>query len=292
MDLHKVDRLPGVPDRPVDAHKGTFGTVIVVGGCATMIGAPALCAMAAFRAGAGLVKIAAPREWLAPMLTIWPGATGIEPPSDAHQAVEAINKVDGDGSAVLAIGPGLGRDAQTPMLVEQLLRGRRDVVLDADGLNALAARGRPRPRVGDGALVMTPHPGEFRRLARALAIEHDPTDPAQRPAAAAALARACGAVVLLKGHHTIVSDGQRVYENQSGNPALATAGSGDVLTGLIAALLAQQVDAFDAAMLGAHLHGLAADAWAHDHGPSGMRAVDLANLLPDAFAAHRAQRSP
>jgi NAD(P)H-hydrate epimerase len=134
---------------------------------------------------------------------------------------------------------------------------------------------------------MTPHPGEFKRLATALGIARSGTDPDQRPNAAGELARAHKAIVVLKGHRTIVSDGERVYVNTTGNPALAAAGSGDVLTGLIAALIAQKVEPFDAAVLGVYLHGLAADLWAAEHGKSGMLARELAERLPDAFEQHR-----
>jgi NAD(P)H-hydrate epimerase len=160
-------------------------------------------------------------------------------------------------------------------------------VLDADGLNLLARTGRPRPR-GDADIILTPHPGEFARLAKPLGITDSPTDANTRPDAAAKLARAHQGIVLLKGRHTIVTDGERLYINQTGNPALSTAGSGDILTGLIAALLAQGAPAFDAAVLGAYLHGLAADRWAERHGRAGLRAPDLADELPDAFEQHRA----
>jgi len=281
-----------VPDRPADAHKGTFGTVIIVGGSPAMMGAPALCAAAALRSGAGLVKIATAPIVLAVALAVEPGATGIpldDLSDDADASAGRIDEADPDASAVLAVGPGLGRTAGAGRLVMRLLEaGGRAVVLDADGLNHLAATGKAALRPPKtGPLVLTPHPGEFARLAKPLGITHSPTDPNTRPAAAAALAQAHGAVVLLKGPHTVVTDGHRLYVNQTGNPALATAGSGDVLTGLIAALIAQHLQPFDAAALAAHLHGLAADLWSGQHGPSGLTARDLANLLPDAFNQRR-----
>ncbi|MEM9416491.1 MAG: ADP/ATP-dependent (S)-NAD(P)H-hydrate dehydratase [Planctomycetota bacterium] len=321
--MQQTTDIPSPPARPDDGHKGTFGTVIVVGGCATMVGAPALCARAAFRGGAGLVKIATPPEVLPYALTVEPSATGLALGVDADTACEAIDAADPDGRAVLAVGPGLGQgDAQTA-LVMRLLAGPRAVVLDADGLNALAATlsegdtaaiaaslGDAGPPQGEAAgsapalhsdaaipdggtrcdisvRLLTPHPGEFRRLAQPLGVTQDPTDPAQRPDAAAALAKTLNAVVLLKGQHTVVSDGQRYAINTTGNPALATAGSGDVLTGLIAALLAQGMSAFDAARLAAHVHGVAADHWAGRHGRAGMRAVELADGLPDVLQALR-----
>ncbi len=281
-------QLPPLPVRPAAAHKGTFGTVIVVGGSPTMVGAPALCAGAALRAGAGLVKIVAAPGILPFMLSVEPCATGIIHEGDPGVLVEALDRADPKRSAVLAVGPGLGQEAPAGAVVAALLRGPRAMVLDADGLNLLATAGQPRPIPGP-PLVLTPHPGEFARLAGALGIQASAIDPAARPEAAAELARAHGAVVVLKGQGTVVSDGPRSYINTTGNPALATAGSGDVLTGCIAALIAQGMAAFEAAVLGVYLHGLAGDLWARDKGPSGLTARDLVELLPEAFAARRKQ---
>ncbi len=282
--MEQVTAIPAPPARPDDAHKGTFGTVIVVGGCATMIGAPAICATAALRGGVGLCKVATEPRVLPFVLSVQPSATGIELGDDAH----AIDAADPQGGAVLAIGPGLSTAQRAAGLIEPLLfapHHARPYVLDADGLNLLARSGR---RLNHGVpRVLTPHPGEFRRLAQPLGITHDPTDDAQRPDAAGELATLHRGTVVLKGHRTVVSDGRRVFVNDSGNAALATAGSGDVLTGLIAALLAQGMDAFDAAVLGVHAHGRAADAWARESGPAGMTAMDLAQRLPAALHALR-----
>ncbi len=285
-ELVTVDKLPDLPTRPDESHKGTFGTVIVVGGSATMIGAPALCARAALRSGSGLVKIATTGDVLPYALTIEPCATGVLLQGDAEGWRHEIDIADPDGKAVLAVGPGMGLAEGGGQKVLALLRGNRPIVLDADGLNLLARTGRPRPRPredGGAELVMTPHPGEFARLAKPLGITECPTDPGSRSEAAAKLAKHHHAVVLLKGQHTVVTDGQRLYTNQTGNPALATAGSGDVLTGLIASLIGQGMSAFDAAVLGAKLHGQAGDIWAKRHGQSGIRAQDLTDRLPEVF---------
>jgi ADP-dependent NAD(P)H-hydrate dehydratase len=296
-----LDRLSALPDRPADGHKGTFGTVIVVGGSRTMIGAPALCARAAVRGGAGLVKIATLASVLPHVLTLEPAATGIalNLEHDPASAAAMLDDADADGRAVLAVGPGWGQSAEAGQMLADLLAGRRvrrrGMVLDADGLNLLAGMLRNDAGIaaghdGDarGARVLTPHPGEFRRLADAVGLDIDPVDEASRRAAAAGLCARLGVdVVLLKGRHTVVSDGRRTYINTTGNPALATAGSGDVLTGLIAALLAQGMGAFDAAAWGAHLHGHVADRWAQRHGPSGLHAMELADALPDALQLHR-----
>ena len=284
--MQKASAIPAAPPRPIDGHKGTFGTVIVVGGSETMIGAPALCASAALRAGAGLVKIATSVGVLPFTLVIEPSATGIALASGAVRAVSQLQQADPEERAVLAVGPGIGKSRAASALVMKLLRGKRIIVLDADGLNLLAATGKPRPS-GEPDLVMTPHPGEFARLAKPLGITAQPKGDAARAAAAAELARRHRAVVVLKGHRTVISDGQRKHINTTGNPALATAGSGDVLTGLIAGLIAQHMPPFDAAVLGVYLHGLAADLWASRFGPSGLTARDLTGLLPETMNRHR-----
>ncbi|MBH06772.1 MAG: NAD(P)H-hydrate dehydratase [Phycisphaeraceae bacterium] len=296
--MQVIDKIPPPPRRPASSHKGTFGTVIVIGGSPTMVGAPALAATAALRAGAGLAKIAAPPQVIPFALAIEPSATGIELLSTIEQAkaVSILDIADPQQRAVLAIGPGMGttdRSLQLPFILA-LFQGPRPVVLDADGLNLLAGTGVPPPNLKPQhardpllPIVMTPHLGEFQRLAQPLGIRDDPTDHATRPAAAAKLASFYHAVVVLKGQNTVVTDGQRQFINQTGNAALATAGTGDVLTGIIAALIAQGMTPFDASVLGIHLHGRAADRWCEDHGPSGLTARDLAARLPEAMHEQR-----
>jgi len=285
-ELIAITELPRVPQRPVGAHKGTFGMVIVVGGCATMIGAPALCASAALRAGAGLVKLAVPQAVLATAIGIEPGATGVILNQEVGVTMDRLDEADPQRRAVLAVGPGMGQGNASKELVGRLLEGDRSIVLDADGLNLLASMGCPQFQP-EPQWVLTPHPGEFLRLAKSAGITADPKDAGSRVEAAAGLAQAYRAVVVLKGHQTVVTDGQRVYVNPSGNPALATAGSGDVLTGLISGLMAQGVTRVEAAVLGVYLHGLAGDRWAVRHGESGLTARDLADELPDTFEQHR-----
>lgn len=283
-----MQKLPKLPPRPVDAHKGTFGTVVVIGGSVTMIGAPALAASAAFRTGCGLVKILTDPAVLPHCLTIEPSATGIAAELTAAGINDALASMK--ERTVLAVGPGLGVTDEGQHIVQRLMNGDRPVVLDADGLNNLAKLG-DAVKAAACPLVLTPHPGEFKRLADASGINHDPTDHQQRPLAAAALAKRYNAVVVLKGSHTTVSDGRRFYRNNTGNPALATAGSGDILTGIIASLMAQGLEAMEAASLGVHLHGLVADMWAELHGPAGMTARDLAALIPDAMQELRDSQS-
>lgn len=280
----RIESPPPLPPRPEAAHKGDFGTVVVVGGCRTMIGAPAFCAAGALHIGAGRVRLAVPPDILTAALTLEPGATGLL--FDGADAIDAaLNAIDAKGQAVLAVGPGWGTSTNHGPLLETLWGGPRALVLDADGLNVLAGLGLGRS-TSTAARILTPHPGEFRRLAAAAGIDLDPIRPSDRPAAAAALAQAHGAVVVLKGHRTIVSNGTRTYTNPSGNVALATAGSGDVLTGAIAGLLAQSMPPLEAATLGVYLHGAAADRWAQQYGPRGLTATRLVDQLVDAMAAY------
>jgi NAD(P)H-hydrate epimerase len=278
--------LPQLPDRPADAHKGTFGTVVVIGGSPQMIGAPALAASAALRSGTGLVRIMTREDVLPFCLTIEPSATGLAMP--AGQALSDFARQFGsldqtiDDNAVLAIGPGIGVGEEQQELLRLLLRLGRRSVIDADGLNNLAHMDDPA-RAVRGPVVLTPHPGEFRRLASPSGIDGDPTDPQQRQDLAARLAQRCHAVVVLKGAGTVISDGQRCHVNDTGNPSLATAGSGDVLTGLIAGLTAQGMELYEASVLGVHLHGLAADLWTDHYGPRGLVARELAGLIPSAM---------
>jgi ADP-dependent NAD(P)H-hydrate dehydratase len=241
--------LPKLPARPIDGHKGTFGTVVVVGGCCAgatrMIGAPALAARAAFRSGAGLVKVAAPDKIIEHVLGLCPSATGVALPTSAHGEViahEAAPLLDElfESADAIVVGPGMGRSASVQALALRCVQQARvPVVVDADALNALAEL-PDLVRDMRAPCVFTPHVGEFRRLAAALKITDDPTHPSSRPAAAMALAQRLGCICVLKGAGTIVSNGLESWECQHVNPILATAGTGDVLAGLLGTLLAQR----------------------------------------------------
>jgi len=304
------DPPPPLPDRDPEGHKGTFGTVAVVGGSCTggrrMIGAPALAATAALRAGCGLAKLVMPAPVLTAGLTIAPSTTGIELPADAagriipHAAAEVLDGVF-EESTVVAIGPGLGTgDGPRTLALRALQQNEHPVVLDADGLNAIA--GLP-DLAGDARApaVLTPHPGEFRRLAEPLGIGRDAAGPdAERRAAADGLAQRLGCVVVLKGARTVVSDGHRTWTSDALLPQLATAGTGDVLTGIIAGLVAQfadlpahrlipraanrPLDLFDAARLAVQIHARAAMLWSDRRGArAGLLAPELADLIPEAM---------
>lgn len=281
--------LPSLPERPDDSHKGTFGTVIVVGGSRNMIGAPALTANAAFRTGAGLVKLACPEAILPHCLTIEPCATGIGLSLDSEEATRDagdILLIEVTSNAVIAVGPGLGVGEPQQYLIRRLLDQPQPVVIDADGLNNLTKM-NPGTLQIKCPLVLTPHPGEFKRLAEALNIHEDATDHQQRPRAAIKLSNLLNATVVLKGNQTIVTDGHAVYRNTTGNPALATGGTGDVLTGIIASLLAQGMDTMGASAVGVYLHGLSGDLFADIQGPAGLKATDLPPLIPNAMQIYR-----
>jgi NAD(P)H-hydrate epimerase len=272
-----------------------------------MIGGPALSALAALRTGAGLAVLALPAPIMAAALAIAPSATGFALPVDRSRSLRpsAVAKLLDESVAswdCLAIGPGWGNASpQQQILVRLLAQGPLPMVIDADALNAMSGIADVH-RDFNVQAVLTPHPGEYRHLAQHLNIDADPVDSARREDAAAQLARRLGCVVVLKGRHTVVSNGLETVVNETGNVALATGGTGDVLTGMIASLIAQhfkenlgigdrQVTAeqrgglslFDCARIAVWLHGRAADLWAEEHGGAGMLAMDLVNLLPRAL---------
>lgn len=276
---------PKLPPRDAHSHKGDYGRALLIGGSLGMAGAPALAGMACLRSGAGLVAIATPRCVQATVAGFYPAYTTHALPDDGErlttQAAPAIDALMMEADAI-AIGPGLGRGAALNDLVAAAWASAKPQVIDADGLNALAAS-REKLAAPAGPRVLTPHAGEFARLAGEKL--NDPNDDAQRRERAAALARSCGGetVVLLKGPRSVVTDGERFAVNATGNPGMATGGSGDVLTGVVTALLAQGLSAFDAARLGAHVHGLAADLAAAMLGEVSLTAVELVDHLPAAW---------
>ncbi|MCI0458009.1 MAG: NAD(P)H-hydrate dehydratase [Gemmataceae bacterium] len=281
-----VTEVPTLPPRRLDSHKGDFGRVLVLAGSRGMAGAAVLCGTAALRGGSGLVRVAVPQEILPTVAAGNPCYMTAPLPQDAQGrlAVEAEAELLELARAhdVLAIGPGLGRSPGiTALLAALLAQAPGPIVLDADGLKAFAGQSQGLKRTG-AALVLTPHPGE---LARLLGVDAA-TVQARRRELAVRFAAEHDSVVLLKGHGTLVTDGRLVYQNTTGNPGMATGGSGDVLTGLIAALLGQGQEAFAAAQLGAYLHGLAGDLARVEVGEASLIAGDLLHYLPAAFLRH------
>jgi NAD(P)H-hydrate epimerase len=193
---------------------------------------------------------------------------------------------EAEAATVVACGPGMGRSLGLDLLVGRLYTHlARPMIVDADGLNALSRRPKVLAQPTAEARILTPHPGEFARL-----VGTDRIPDEQRPQAARALAQRSGAVVVLKGHRTTVTDGRTLATNTTGNPGMATGGSGDVLTGLIAALLAQGLKPLEAARLGVYLHGLAGDLAAERLGAESLIAGDLVRFLPRAFKQYRQEQ--
>ena len=289
--LRTVKKIPRLPRRKSDSHKGDFGRILIVGGSRGMIGAPALAASAALRSGAGLVKMALPDRIQLTTAALEPCATSLALPDTAAGtfALAAVAKIisAAKGHDVIAIGPGLGTSTVlTKMLATVIALPNKPMVIDADGLNNLSnVKNWPKKiREKRAKLILTPHPGEARRLWSSLSKSAYPKD---RQAAALGLARDSKQTVVLKGAGTIVTDGSRVYKNTTGNPGLATGGTGDVLTGIIAALLGQGLDLFNSAVLGVYLHGRAGDLAAEMVGQVSLTAADLLEVLPDALRQTR-----
>jgi ADP-dependent NAD(P)H-hydrate dehydratase len=273
--------LPRLPPRRPDAHKGDFGSALIVGGSRGMAGAVSLAGMAALRGGAGLVRLAVPEVVLDTVAGFEPSYMTAPLPCDAAGRIAgaAFDRIVelAEKATVIACGPGLGRSLELDQLVLRLYREiTKPMVFDADALNALSTEPEALVRPG-GPRILTPHPGEFARLIGGeLAAE-------LRADAAVQLAARCGIVVVLKGHRTLVTDGARRAINATGNPGMATGGTGDVLTGLITALACQHLEPFAAARLGVHLHGLAGNLAAEELGETSLIAGDLPLFLPDAI---------
>jgi hydroxyethylthiazole kinase-like uncharacterized protein yjeF len=274
--MKRDDAVPKLPPRTADGHKGLFGRVMVIGGSADFIGAPVLAATAALRMGSGMVQIAVPRSILPACLTITPELIGLglagKIPPKAIAAADAI-----------IIGPGLGQSPTARRWVAQLIRVDKPMVIDADALNILAA-GKRWPAAFRAKAVLTPHPGEMKRLAHLCGRSAVPTEEAGRIDLAATAASAWGVVVVLKGHCTVVSDGKKIYVNHTGDSSLSKGGSGDVLSGMIGCLLGQEMDHFDAACLAVHLHGRAGELAGKKLGRRSVLSRDVIAALPAALA--------
>jgi len=287
--METVHEVPKLEPRPADGHKGTFGKVCIIAGSVGMSGAAALAGRAALRSGAGLVRVATARSALPTVAALEPCYTTIGLADDgagriSARAIHTILDAVADNDAT-ALGPGLGTSPGLRSIVETLVQQENlRLLIDGDGLNNLSKLPHwPGKRHAD--VVLTPHPGEMQRLWSGLFRE---PMPANRQEAAGQLARTTDTVVALKGAGTVVTDGQRVYINTTGNPGMATAGSGDVLTGTIVALMGQGLAGFEATVLGVYLHGAAGDIAADSHGQISLMATDIIDTLPQAFqTSHR-----
>ena len=268
--------LPLFPRRRRDAHKGDFGKLLLLCGSVGFTGAAAMAARAALRSGAGLVSLGVPRT-IYPILAAKLDEAMVFPlPEDenGHLSAEAATEICSRLSKCDAclFGPGLGRGVGVLPVLEAILQQKKPVVLDADGINALEGhidvlRGAACP------VVLTPHDGEFARLGGDL-------QQFDRFQAATELARTTGSVVVLKGYRTVITDGAVLSVNTTGNPGMATGGSGDVLAGILVSFLGQGLAPLDAAQAAVYLHGAAGDHCAATIGEYGMLPSDLIDAIP------------
>ncbi|MEQ1828262.1 MAG: NAD(P)H-hydrate dehydratase [Pirellula sp.] len=285
-------RISKLTNRPLTAHKGSFGHALLIGGTTGMTGAIAIAGMACLRSGAGLVTLAIPEPSLNVVASFNPcymtrplqcDAEGRLNKQAMAQLALPIQK-----ATCVAIGPGLGRSEESDCLVETLYRELTiPMVVDADALNALSqsqtwkdclSRPSDSTLANDIKRILTPHPGEWERLTGVASADRK-----SQIAAANEVARKMNAVILLKGHRSWITDGHNTCENSTGNPSMASGGNGDCLTGIIAALLCQGLPCLEAAKLGAALHGVAGDlAHRELRSPSSLP-TDLIQNLPAAF---------
>lgn len=276
-------RLPSrLLRRKVNSHKGDFGHVFVLAGSLRFSGAGLLCCEAALRTGAGLVTLAVPKG-LALSLTRVKAKEimllPLEQTAEKTFSAAAYKKVSDflKQVDVLVVGPGLTQNKSTRQLIRQLVvKSNKPTVLDADGLNAFA--GSPS-LLRNKPIVITPHPKE---MARFLSISVAEVQRKRKEVAKKA-AKDYNVTVVLKGHNTVVTDKACVYINKTGNPGMSSAGSGDVLTGMIAASLGQGLSLFDAAKYGVYLHGLAGDLAAKDKTQISLIASDIISKIPEAI---------
>jgi NAD(P)H-hydrate epimerase len=284
MKLQTINQVPTLEPRAIDAHKGDCGKVCIIAGSIGMSGAAALAGRSALRAGAGLVRVATPRSVLSIVASIEPSFTTIALPEDSvgRISAKAINTILNAASEndALAFGPGIGISGTLQSVLAALLEQEKlRLIIDADGLNNLT-KIKDWPAKLKAELILTPHPGEMKRIWSALFREQLPDD---RKEQAVQLAQRTKSVTALKGAGTVVTDGEKVYINKTGNPGMATAGSGDVLTGVITALMGQGLSNFDAAVLGVYIHGLAGDIATEKMGQVSLMATDIIDALGEAF---------
>lgn len=278
-----IEKIPRLKPRAADAHKGDFGKICIIAGSTGFSGAAALAGRAALRSGAGLVRIACPESILPIIACIEPSYTTIPLPQDSQGRIskKAINQIltAADENDCLAFGPGIGQSSDLQQILYRLLELQKPIIIDADGLNNLAKM-TDWPQKRNANLILTPHPGEMKRLWSALFREPLPAD---RTEQAVQLSQKTKTIVVLKGAGTVVTDGNSLYINKTGNPGMATAGSGDCLTGILAALIGQRLTHLDAAVLAVYVHGLAGDLACQTKGQVGLIATDIIASLPPAF---------
>jgi len=282
-NIKEVKDTPHLPLREVDSHKGDYGRVLVIAGSPGMTGAAYLAGKAALRSGSGLVTVACPSslnhimETKLTCVMTMPVAETKEHTFSMDSFEQLLDKAHGSDSVVL--GPGISQQEETKKLTRLLIEKiDKPLVIDADALNNIP--GNPEILKSRNAeTILTPHPGEMARLTLS-SIEDVQKD---RKKFSVEFARKIKTVVILKGHNSIITDGSNLYVNKTGNPGMATAGSGDVLAGMTASFLARDFSGFEAARLAVWLHGLAGDIAAKETGQESLIATDILNNLPYAF---------
>ncbi len=295
----RVKNLPKLISRKKDTHKGSCGRVLVLAGSPGMTGAAYLCCKAALRSGSGLVTLGIPKSLNFIMETKLTCVMTHQLPETkaltlSNRGREEILKLC-ERHDVVALGPGLSQQPETKKLILWLIKTiDRSIVIDADGINALTGKLHILYNIKKN-VVLTPHPGEMSRL-----INLDSAKDVQKKRLNIAtqfvklihkqLGKGKDFILVLKGDKTIVADYNKVYINRTGNPGMATAGAGDVLTGIIVSLIGQGFNVFDASQLGVHIHGLAGDMASKKKGEVSMIASDILDFLPDAFLRYKKSR--
>ena len=278
MEIRKLDHesvLSLLPDRDISAHKGNFGKILLLCGSVGYTGAAALAALGALRVGAGLVFLGVPASiYLIEAIKLTEAIVFPLPDIKGMFSEESIAPIGEKLKAVDAvlIGPGIGQSPACFSIVEYVLRAfHGPVVLDADGLNLIAAH-KDILRDRTSPTLLTPHAGEFARLGGDVTGDriHD----------AVAMAKDLNTAVVLKGHGTVITDGNQIFVNPTGNPGMAVGGCGDVLAGMITGLLGQGIEPLKAAACAAWLHGAAGDVCADELGQYGMLPTDMLKVLP------------
>lgn len=283
LELITKENMRGLAvPRVAETQKGDYGRILLVAGARGKTGAAHLAAAGALRSGAGLVTVATPLSCQPVLATLGVEymTEGLEETGDGQVAWEALERILEIRADVIALGPGLGRAPSTMALVQAVVeRAGVPLVLDADALFAFVGESDRLTGRDDHAIIITPHPGEMARLT-GLTIE---AVQANRVEVARTFATTHHVHVILKGHRTVVATPEgKAYINLTGNPGMATGGTGDVLTGVVAAWFAQLLDAEDASQLAVYLHGLAGDLAAADEGEVAMVASDVVDRLGDA----------
>lgn len=283
MKIQRVTDLPPLPQRSPDSHKGTCGKVLIIAGSPGMSGAACLAGMGALRGGSGLVFVATHHAVQSIVASVNPCYLTIPLELDSDNQLTAqsrSNLLDQlSGFDAVAIGPGCGQLPWVHDLTVQLYTQlEQPLLVDADGLNSLAALDTPLPDAA-GPRILTPHPGEFSRLIN-VSIKDITAD---REAHAIQFAQQHNVILVLKGPGTVITDGTQIAVNTTGNAGMATGGTGDVLTGITTSLAGQGLSPFAAAQLGVYLHGLAGDFAADELSQPAMIAADLLDFLPDAW---------